>query len=390
MEGTAVHDRPRAPAAAPLSGGDRRSRVSGWAIAATAAVVAILLYAIRYALLPFIIAAVVGFIVQPLLDWSARRLGRRWPMVIVLYVLMLAGLVIGGYWVGRLAVRDLSRAAQRLPQMIHEGATAILGPHGIDLFGTTIAPDTISHMLQSSTAGFANAGQLTHVAMIGGALLAASVLTLVMIPYFMVSGPRLAQGAIWLLPPERRGSVREALPHITPLLRRYMLGVLAVVAYTALIAWIGFGPIFHLRGAILLAIVVGVLEIIPAVGPVSSMVLVGLTAVQQGSLLDAGLLMVFALLLRLSIDNIVGPLVLGRSVRVHPVVVMFSFVCGAMLFGVIGLLLAVPVASCIKIVLNHYYSEPIAPGGDAEPTAVQIVPQSSAPPSSTGRSGDSR
>ncbi len=179
------------------------------------------------------------------------------------------------------------------------------------------------------------------------------------------------------------------LPQITPLLRRYLLGVLAVVAYTAFVAWIGFGPVFHLSGAVLLAIVVGVLEIIPAVGPASSMVLVGLTAIQQGSILDAVLLMAFAILLRLSIDNGVGPFVLGRSVRVHPVVVMFSFVCGAMLFGIIGLLLAVPIASCIKIVLNHYYAEPIAPGGDAEPAAVQIFPQSRTSASATVPSADS-
>ena len=60
-----------------------------------------------------------------------------------------------------------------------------------------------------------------------------------------------------------------------------------------------------------------------------------------------------------SIDQLVGPLVLGRAAKVHPVVIIFSFLAGAVLFGAIGLLLAVPVAASIKIVLSIYYSEPV-------------------------------
>ncbi|HEV2549021.1 MAG TPA: AI-2E family transporter [Stellaceae bacterium] len=62
--------------------------------------------------------------------------------------------------------------------------------------------------------------------------------------------------------------------------------------------------------------------------------------------------------LRVSIDQLVGPLVLGRMARLHPVVIIFAFLSGAVLFGVIGLLLAVPVAASIKIVLTTYCAEP--------------------------------
>jgi predicted PurR-regulated permease PerM len=58
---------------------------------------------------------------------------------------------------------------------------------------------------------------------------------------------------------------------------------------------------------------------------------------------------------------LVGPLVLGHAARLHPVVVIAGFIYGAMLFGVVGLLLAVPAAMCIKIALEHYYAEPIKP-----------------------------
>src|SRR5207248_10524763 len=106
---------------------------------------------------------------------------------------------------------------------------------------------------------------------------------------------------------------------------------------------------------------VGVLELVAAVEPRSSRVLVGMVAVQQTSLQAAILLVGCVVALRLSIDNLVGPLVLGSATRLHPVVIVAAFTCGAMLFGIVGLLLAVPVAVCIKIALEHYYAEPVDP-----------------------------
>ena len=64
------------------------------------------------------------------------------------------------------------------------------------------------------------------------------VLLLVLILYIMVSGPTLAAGAIWLIPPERRRAVERLLPRIIPVLRRYLVGICGVVAYTAVVGWI--------------------------------------------------------------------------------------------------------------------------------------------------------
>jgi len=151
------------------------------------------------------------------------------------------------------------------------------------------------------------------------------------------------------------------LPRLVPALRRYLIGIFLVVVYTSALAWVGFGLIFHLSHAVLLAITVGLLELIPVVGPLSSATLVGITAVQQTSIWSTVFLIAYAIGLRLSIDNLIGPLVLGQAARIHPVIVIISFVCGAMLFGVVGLLLAVPVVVCVKTALEHYYAEPIEP-----------------------------
>ena len=60
--------------------------------------------------------------------------------------------------------------------------------------------------------------------------------------------------------------------------------------------------------------------------------------------------------LRLSIDQLVGPLVLGNAARVHPTLVIFCFLAGGALFGIVGVILAVPVALTVKVTLATIYA----------------------------------
>ncbi|HLI10844.1 MAG TPA: AI-2E family transporter [Alphaproteobacteria bacterium] len=338
----------------------RRSRVGGWPIAAAIAVVALVLYAVRYALLPFVFAAAIGFMVEPLVAAGHRRLGGpRWPVAALLCVLLYTAIIVPGYWIVTTALVNLEHIVAHGPDIVHNIILEAIGANGVDIFGRSFSADALTRGILDSARDLLGLQDIVPAAKLGITAILAFVLTMVLIPYFMVSGPRLAEGTLRLLPPERRTAVRDLLPGIVPVLRRYLVGIFVVVAYTTLVAWTGFQLLFRLPNASLLALTVGVLELIPVIGPICSASIVGLTALQQHSLEAAIVLVVFALVLRLSIDNLVGPLVLGRAARIPAVVVMFAFVCGGMLFGVVGLLLAVPVATCIKIILGHYYAEPI-------------------------------
>jgi predicted PurR-regulated permease PerM len=346
----------------------RRSAVGGWPIAATLAVVAICVYAIRYALLPFVFAIAIAFVVDPaIVALSRRTRGHRWPGAILVYVAVVAVLGGAGYWVVRTAISDLLTLAKAGPQMAEGMLSGFFGPSGIDMFGHTYTPHEIVQQAENGISGVVGFGAGLHVVGIGVAAVMGVFLLLVLMPYFMISGPRLAAGSIWLLPPERRPSVERLLPRILPALRRYLIGVFLVVIYTAAIAWIGFGLVFALPHAPLLAMVVGLLEIIPVIGPLSSATLATLAGLQTNSLSGIIGLIAFVIALRLSIDNLFGPFVLGQAARVHPVVVIFAFVSGAMLFGAMGLILAVPTAVCLRITLQEYYAEPIARNGEPTP-----------------------
>jgi predicted PurR-regulated permease PerM len=352
--------------------GQKRSRVGGWPIVAALAVLAVLLYAVRYALLPFVFAVAIAFVTDPLIRTAQTRLGTaRWPIAALLYILIALLLCAVGYLVVTTAADDLLRITADAPETIRKLITQAFGPAGVSLFGQRYTPDQLADGMFRTVqklVGVDLAARLTRLGLSGvfGALL-----VLVLMPYFMISGPELADRAVWLIPPERRQSVQVLLPRIVPVLRRYLIGVFLVVVYTGVVAWVGFGLVFRLPHAILLAATVGVLELIPVAGPLASATIVGLVALRGGELWGAVFLMAFAIGLRLSIDNLVGPVVLGKAARVHPVVVIIAFVCGAMLFGIVGVLLAVPVVVCIRIALEHYYAEPIG-GDEADDRAAPV------------------
>ncbi|MFZ0728769.1 MAG: AI-2E family transporter, partial [Methylovirgula sp.] len=66
---------------------------------------------------------------------------------------------------------------------------------------------------------------------------------------------------------------------------------------------------------------------------------------------------IYAIALRISIDQVLGPVALGTAARLHPVVIIFCFLAGGVLFGLPGIILAVPVALTVRTALSVLRAE---------------------------------
>jgi predicted PurR-regulated permease PerM len=335
------------------------ARISGWPIAAALAVLCIFLYYVRAVLLPFVIAGALGFVLSPVVDALHSRFRRlpRWGAALLVYIVVLACMAAAGYWLVPVIAADFADLANHAPELLHR----LVGYFAVDgrivLLGQSFDADAaVNNLLETARSYLLGPGAIT-VAAIGVGGISALVLVLVLLAYFLISGPRLGRGLVWLVPPNHRPEMRRLAIKVAPVLRRYFAGLVLVVLYTSTVAWIVLTMAFGLPHAPLLAVTVGILELIPVIGPALSIALIGLAAVQQTSLPATMGLVAFAVGLRLSIDQLVGPLILGRAVYLHPVVIIFAFLSGAVFLGVLGLVLAVPVAATIKIVLSHYYED---------------------------------
>lgn len=323
--------------------------------------VALILYEIQWMLPPFVFAGLLAYISTPAIDWaSARsRLPRLIFVLLVFALFLLFAMLVGYLGIPPLA-REMTRVFSDFETIVRELAQRMIGAGKISLFGQ---PMDAAQLAATASTGLRNWFTQTGVLATGGAAIFGTmfgvILTLVLLFYFLLSGPSMARGMLGLVPPRQRPLIMHIWTVLDPVLKRYFIGVLIVVTYAAVAAYIGLGLVLGIPHAVLLALLTGVLEMIPVIGPGASAVIAGLVAIHYAA--GIGAIIAYALYataLRISIDQLFGPLALGTAARLHPVLVIFCFLSGALLFGMVGVIMAVPVALVVKVTLALLYDEP--------------------------------
>ncbi|MDE2451069.1 MAG: AI-2E family transporter [Gammaproteobacteria bacterium] len=321
----------------------------------------VFLYFVKDILLPFAVSAIVAFVATPLVDGlAARTRVPRWVYALaVLFAIMGLGALLGLLGAPPL-LRELQRILGNLQGTVTELVRVLLGNRTFDLMGQRVDAGAIGAMIaHEAQAWMAQDGRVLEVAALGVAGIFGGILTLVLLGYFLLDAHRIGRGLAWLIPPRYRAFTTRVGRDLEPVLRRYFIGVGLVVLYASTAAYIGLGLVLKIQHAVFLALITGLLELIPFVGPAASAVIAGLVAVQQAS---SGWSIIayciYATALRVSIDQFFGPLVLGRAAYVPPVLVIFCFLAGGLLFGIVGVMLSVPVALSIKVLLGVIYQEP--------------------------------
>lgn len=338
----------------PIDSGEFRAIVLG------AGGLAVFLYFIKLILLPFALAAILAYVATPLLDWAAKR--TRWPrslFAISLFLLIVGiGVVIGGFAAERIVpqVRSLGGDLQTMVQKLIVSA---IGAKQIDLFGHPMNAHEMAQAIMQRVGEWL--GQTDQLMLLTGYSIGSIMgvfLTAVLLFYFMVSGRSVANGLLWLVPPHRRPLVERIWARLDPVLLRYFAGVLAVVAYATAASYVGLGVILGIKHAVLLALLTGILETVPVIGPAAAAIAAGLVALHYATGITSILAYaLYATVLRLSIDQLFGPIVLGRAAHVHPVLIIFCFLAGGIIYGIPGIILAVPTALLVKSTLATIYRD---------------------------------
>jgi predicted PurR-regulated permease PerM len=330
------------------------------AVVVTFVALALFVYLVGFIVLPFVVAGIIAYICTPLLDWLAGRTGLPRPLLAVLLFLLLVGLagftaaIAGRHLVAEIGdtVTDLQGT---LDHLLHRAADG----EPIRVFGRPIDLNGIARIIGDRIHGlFSRPDRLMLVAGFGFAAVIGTFLTVVLLCYFLVSGKSVARGLFWLVPPSGRPLVAQIGRRLDPVLKRYFIGLFVIVVYAVIAAYIGLGAILGIDHAFLLALLTGILETIPIIGSTTAAVIAGLVSLHTATGLSSILAFaLYAVLLRLSIDQIVAPLVLGSAANVHPVLIIFCFLTGAALLGIPGVILAVPAALTVKAALATIYGD---------------------------------
>jgi predicted PurR-regulated permease PerM len=181
--------------------------------------------------------------------------------------------------------------------------------------------------------------------------------------YLSMDGGRLYTKFIENVPDEMRPEIVLLLGKLEHIWDAFFRGQLTLMILIGVIVWLG-GTALGLPGAFALGIISGLLEIIPRVGPIISTLPAIIVALLQGSyflpvnnLTFALIVILFYFLVQQLENYIVVPRVLGQAVELHPLVVLTGVLVGATAFGILGALLASPTIASIIAIVRYLYSK---------------------------------
>jgi len=328
-----------------------------WALLALA-VFCLLVYLLSPILSPFLAAAILAYISNPLVDRLERwKLGRTLATLLVMLLLAGAFLLVL-LIVLPLLQKELLLVAQRLPAYI-EALRSRIEPLLLQHFGIQL--DFNAARLQQAltehwqTAGDV-AGMLLQVVTTRGMALVGWLVSLLLVPvvmfYLLRDWHGLVERVAELVPRRWHGKVIAIATEIDNVLAEFLRGQLSVMLLMALFYSTGLW-LTGLELDLPIGVLAGLLGFVPYLGISTGLLLATLAALLQFPTLGGLLPVLLVFGLGQALEGILTPTLVGERIGLHPVAVIFALLAGGQLFGFTGILLAIPVGASVAVGLRH-------------------------------------
>jgi predicted PurR-regulated permease PerM len=330
----------------------------------------VLLLEAAHALQPFAWAVITAYLLHPLVSLIHRR--TRLPKhLITLWLYAMLGLIITLVVInlGPILIDQISEFNDEIPQMSTDIETWINENQADRMDSLGIDDDYINSRLDEIGAELANTlGKAALPVLFSTFAIAIEFLIyLVASFYFIVYGDRFLAAFRSTIRSRYHNEFDRIIDEINRTLGAYLRGQAILVVIMAVASYVMLS-VLGVKYALILAIATGFLELIPLAGPwLAAACAVLVSIFQDGTPFGWShltLALVIGLLyfaLRQMEDAFVIPNVIGRFVHLHPLLVIFCVVVGTALGGVLGLILAVPIAAVIKIIASYLYGKLVAP-----------------------------
>ncbi|MFP7493540.1 AI-2E family transporter [Terribacillus saccharophilus] len=297
--------------------------------------------------LPFTIAALIAYLLHPVIDLLASWRLPRWMSILIIYTLFF-GLV--GFLVYKgvpVLITQMKEFSHNLPALLQRYDQYVQFMYE----RTAFLPETVHDQLDAVLYGLEQRAEgfltkLLHAWNKLPQVMIFLVVTPVIVFYMLKDTQKIGHAGLMLLPSRYRGSVKSLVLRIDDNLGHYIRGVLLVSCIVSLLTWTAF-TLIKLPYSLILALLVGATNIIPYFGPIIGAIpaiLVGLTISPNTALLAGFTVFVIQLIE----GNLLSPFIVGKSIHIHPLLIIFALLVGGELGGIIGMIVAVPVLTILK------------------------------------------
>lgn len=318
----------------------------------------LVLWGARDILGPFVWAGIFAYVMNPGVNFLCQVVGAPRPLaVLLLYIIGVGTIVAAGFLIIPELLDELTQVTDDLPDIIDRVEASI----PTEALGQPIVAQGLTDLFNRATVGFLTDTTAAVEAFRGAFRGVLHVLlALVAGVYLLLAGPRTFDNLLALVPDAQRRDATELMAAVNRVLGGFIRGELILVVIMSVTTFIGLSVI-GLPFALVLALATGLLELIPVFGPIiAALAPIGLALVSSNNFgwpgwLAAMVVVVMYTLLRQIEDYLVIPNVVGRVVRVQPLVALFAIFAGLQIWGVTGMVIALPVAGVARVLLSYAY-----------------------------------
>lgn len=338
-----------------------RNQILFWSLGLLALI--LFVWVFKAILLPFVLGIAVAYLLNPMVKLLGRvGFGRSAATIVILsgfFILLTAILAV----IVPILYKEVSTLIEDLPTM-SEKITSAAAPYQESfqsLFGIENG-DALSVLKEHAGASLSAGKTILSGLKAGGAAVTSFISVIVIMPivafFMMQEWPRMLKWMQDLMPRPHKDTIMNLLGQMDTKLAGFVRGQITVATMLGLIYAIGLS-LAGLKYGFLIGFFAGVFSIIPMVGSTLGLLIGILVAwLQAGDLMFVGIIAAIFIVGQLVEGNFLTPKFVGDSVGLHPLWVFFALMAGGALFGIVGMLIAVPVAAVISVIagfLLHKY-----------------------------------
>ncbi|WP_053219076.1 AI-2E family transporter [Virgibacillus senegalensis] len=305
-------------------------------------------------LTPFIIAALIAYLLHPIIEKLHHYHLPRWFAIIGIYLLFFG---LSGYFLYKafpILLHQLRDLNANLPEFMEQYRSAIYGLYERTAYLPESVHDRMDVLFYRVEEFIGNllSGLVEQAAKFMDIILLAAVIPVLV--FYMLKDFDLIRKVFSRLTPERfRDDGRKLCMEIDKSLGNYIRGQLLVCLFVSLTTY-GFLWLIDMRYPLLLALIMGITNIIPYFGPI----LGAIPAVVIAFTISYKMMIyvvIAVFVVQIIEGNLLSPFIVGKSINIHPILIIFALLAGGEIGGIIGMILAVPLLTILKVILFHLY-----------------------------------
>ncbi|MBY4976002.1 AI-2E family transporter [Streptococcus suis] len=308
-------------------------------------------------LLPMILTGLLYYLLNPMVDWMEKHKISRTVGISILFVLI-SLLIIWGLAVAIPSIQEqVTSFAQNLPaniQKIEGQVTSLLQDQRFEQFRPTalellnkINDQAVAYAQKFSSSAVNWASNLISTA---SQIIVAVLIMPFILFYLLRDGQYLNKHITQYLPTKWREPIGTVLSDVNGQLSNYVRGQVTVAIIVALMFSVMFS-IIGLSYPITLGVMAGFLNLIPYLGSFLAMIPAVILGLIAGPIMLIKVLVVF--MIEQTIEGrFVTPLIIGSSLSIHPITILFVLLTAGQMYGVLGVLLGIPIYASIKVLVK--------------------------------------